>query len=264
MKFGVIGLNFGANYVKNLDALGQDIVICAKNWSKHIDLLVKYDSEADWLELCNDETIDAIVVATPPDLHYEICLLALLKGKHVICEKPFVFENWQAKTLKEVALKVGKNLVVDYIHLWNSDYINFKKKLVNKNEFSISNLGNGPFRDYSDLWDYGSHSISLAHDLIGPPSELSHVGTFSGIKLINYKNDIGDLDCYFSNSVKRAKTSIVEHSKCFEWIDSRKNNPLKSLLLEFIEKRNQQFNNLDLAISVTQTLNLLEHAITIT
>jgi predicted dehydrogenase len=39
-----------------------------------------------WNEIIASETVDAVVVATPPVLHHEVCLSALRSGKHVLCQ----------------------------------------------------------------------------------------------------------------------------------------------------------------------------------
>ena len=45
---------------------------------------------SDAAVLFRDERPDLVVVATPPDSHRDLCLLALEHGCHVLCEKPFV------------------------------------------------------------------------------------------------------------------------------------------------------------------------------
>lgn len=59
-------------------------------------------------DMLQDEDIDFIYVASPNSLHYEQTKLALLHGKHVICEKPFVPTLEKAKEL--VALAKEKHL----------------------------------------------------------------------------------------------------------------------------------------------------------
>lgn len=53
--------------------------------------------------LCADEELDFIYVASPNSLHYEHVKKALLAGKNVICEKPFVPTYAQARELAELA-----------------------------------------------------------------------------------------------------------------------------------------------------------------
>ncbi len=45
---------------------------------------------ADAMTLLEKEKPEVVIVATPPDTHHELCLLALEHGAHVFCEKPFV------------------------------------------------------------------------------------------------------------------------------------------------------------------------------
>ena len=57
-----------------------------------------------------DEDIDVVYIATPNLLHYEQTKRALLAGKHVVCEKPFVTKCVQAREL--VALAKARNLML--------------------------------------------------------------------------------------------------------------------------------------------------------
>ncbi len=42
----------------------------------------------DYRQLLDDDAIDAVVVCTPDQLHREMTVAALTRGKHVLCEKP--------------------------------------------------------------------------------------------------------------------------------------------------------------------------------
>jgi len=42
----------------------------------------------DYRQLLDDDAIDAVVVCTPDQLHREMSVAALTRGKHVLCEKP--------------------------------------------------------------------------------------------------------------------------------------------------------------------------------
>lgn len=43
---------------------------------------------ADWRQVIDRKDIEAVFVATPPNLHSEMAIAALESGKHVYCEKP--------------------------------------------------------------------------------------------------------------------------------------------------------------------------------
>lgn len=53
---------------------------------------------------------NAVYIASPHYTHYEYAKLALLAGKHVLCETPFVFSKAQAEDLYQIAEE--KNLVL--------------------------------------------------------------------------------------------------------------------------------------------------------
>ena len=53
--------------------------------------------------LLNDRTVDAIVIATPPQTHYPIAKAALEAGKHVLVEKPLATSLADAYELAEIA-----------------------------------------------------------------------------------------------------------------------------------------------------------------
>lgn len=55
---------------------------------------------SDYRELLDDTEIDAVSIVTPTFTHKEICLYAIKKGKHVLCEKP---PAMNADEVKEVA-----------------------------------------------------------------------------------------------------------------------------------------------------------------
>ncbi len=59
--------------------------------------------------------VDALSIAVPTALHYEISRYALGQGKHILVEKPITEKIWQAKRLIELAEK--RNLILQVGHL---------------------------------------------------------------------------------------------------------------------------------------------------
>lgn len=81
--------------------------------------------------LCNDNNVDTVYVAVPNSLHYQVVKQAILAGKNVICEKPYVATVAEAAKLKQLAdqHKVIILEAITNIHLKNYQSI---KKIINK------------------------------------------------------------------------------------------------------------------------------------
>ena len=62
--------------------------------------------------LLADPEVDAVYVSTPHPLHAEWAIKALNAGKHVLVEKPFALNAWQASAIADAA-KVNKRLVME-------------------------------------------------------------------------------------------------------------------------------------------------------
>ena len=63
----------------------------------------------DWQEMLNNEDLDAITLAVPPNIQYKIAKFAASKSLHIFAEKPLAINLKQAKHLLELA---GKNKIV--------------------------------------------------------------------------------------------------------------------------------------------------------
>jgi scyllo-inositol 2-dehydrogenase (NADP+) len=78
-------------------------------------------------ELMDDPAIDLVVVNTPNYSHYDYTRQALLKGKHVLVEKPFAATAEEAQALFDLAREVGKQVFVYQNRRWDSDYLAVKQ-----------------------------------------------------------------------------------------------------------------------------------------
>ncbi len=54
-----------------------------------------------------EPAIDAVLCATPDHLHAYVSVFAMLKGKHVYCEKPLTHNLWEASRVAQVAAESG-------------------------------------------------------------------------------------------------------------------------------------------------------------
>ncbi|ETX13174.1 hypothetical protein OCH239_12960 [Roseivivax halodurans JCM 10272] len=133
--------------------------------------------------------VDVIYVATPAHLHMEHCLLALSRGKPVLCEKPFALDAGQARRIAETAKAEGlfcmeamwtrflpamtelRRLAGDG-GLGEIRQVNATLGFPNVESPRTATLTD-PARGGGALLDLGVYGISAVHDLLGPPQSVA-------------------------------------------------------------------------------------------
>jgi len=74
-----------------------------------------------------DETVDAVVIATPNDVHLDLAVGALEAGHHVICEKPVAMSVTELDQMLAAADRSGKLFTVHQNRRWDVDFMAIKK-----------------------------------------------------------------------------------------------------------------------------------------
>ena len=143
-----------------------------------------------------DKDVDAVVIATPVNSHFELAKKALEAGKHVLVEKPLTSNVDQAEELIELAEKKGLLLMVDHTYLYTSAVIRIKE-LIDREELGTleyidsTRINLGLFQpDVNVLWDLAPHDISIMLYLSKKkPSSINATGvshTENGIENMAY------------------------------------------------------------------------------
>ena len=91
-----------------LYAIASRDALSAQKAAKSYNFKRSYDS---YQALLDDPQVDLVYVSTPNGLHYEWASKALAAGKHVLLEKPFTANGFEAKKLVQQAEKSGKVLM---------------------------------------------------------------------------------------------------------------------------------------------------------
>ena len=79
--------------------------------AKEFDIPQVYDS---WIDLINDDLIDAVCIGTWPNMHATITLEALARGKHVLCEARMAMNSSEAELMLESS-KSNPDLVTQIV-----------------------------------------------------------------------------------------------------------------------------------------------------
>ena len=103
---GVIGLRMGRTHVEAYKAHPEVEVraVCDADGERLEEVAETYGvpfATTDYRELLAQDDVDVVSIATPDHLHYEMAVEALRRGKHVLCEKPMVNTEEEAKALVE-------------------------------------------------------------------------------------------------------------------------------------------------------------------
>lgn len=127
-------------------------------------------------ELFEDESLDAIIIATPIVTHYDYIMKALEKGKHVFSEKPMTLSSNEADDIDELAKKRGLTVFTDYIFTFSPAVLKMislvKEGAVGKVSSAVFHVRQlGHFSENNVIIDLGCHILSVM-DMLTPVDGL--------------------------------------------------------------------------------------------
>jgi len=108
------------------------LAICGRNRNRAEEMAKKYDIPqvfTDYRTLLEQDNLDAVVVATPDDLHFPMTMDALDAGLHVLCEKPMALNAQHAREMYDKAEAVGVKHMVLFTWRWQPHF-RYLKQLV--------------------------------------------------------------------------------------------------------------------------------------
>jgi len=107
VQIGFVGAgNWAVNRARRFNTIeGVHVTI---GWSRSERCCERFRREIgarateNWLEVCESEQVDAVVVSTPHVFHFEQARAALANGKHVLVETPLCLHYSQARQLADL------------------------------------------------------------------------------------------------------------------------------------------------------------------
>ncbi len=118
-------------------------------------------------QLYRRDDFDAVVIATPPEAHYELAKQFLLRGKHVFVEKPMVLDLAHGEELTRLAKQQHRLLMVGHILEYHPAFEKVKA-MIDAGELGevyyiyTSRVNLGIIRQTENsLWSFAPHDISI-------------------------------------------------------------------------------------------------------
>jgi len=176
-RIGILGCGYwGKNLIRNfadlgvLQAIGDIDRDKLKSFGERYAGVATHDSPGG---LISDPGIDAVVVATPAETHFDLAFQALSAGKDVFVEKPLSLTYRDAEKLVALAEERSLVLMVGHILEYHPAIVRLKELIdqgmLGKINYIYSNrLNLGKFRTEENiLWSFAPHDISVILTLLG-------------------------------------------------------------------------------------------------
>jgi predicted dehydrogenase len=167
----VVGLNYwGPNLVRNFDRLTNLTWVCDLDQA-HLDPIAERYPNARattrFDDLLADDTLDAVVIATPVPTHYALAKQALEAGKHVFVEKPPAMRAAEMEELVSLAAERDLVLMPGHLLLYHPG-VQRVKHMIDAGDLgeiyciygNRQNLG-VIRKDENALWSLGVHDLSV-------------------------------------------------------------------------------------------------------
>jgi predicted dehydrogenase len=166
----------------------------------------------DYVALCEDDSVEAVYVATPHSRHRDDALVAIAAGKHVLVEKAFTRNVSEAEAIFAAARREGV-FVMEAMWTRFLPHVAAIHEVVESGEigqvvnvtadhgqwfaFDATHRLFDPALAGGALLDLGVYPVSFAHDFLGAPASVTAVGTLTETKvdaqvamILNYPGDV--------------------------------------------------------------------------
>ena len=208
---GVIGYGYwGPNLVRNFaECQGAEVrMVCDLQKDQLEKVERRYPgvrTTTTPADVWNDPAVDAVVIATPVQHHFELAMGALRAGKHVLVEKPITSTSEQASRLIDEAASRRLVLMVDHTFVYTGA-VRKMRELAESGDlgdiyyYDSVRINLGLFQhDVNVLWDLAVHDLSIMdyvlrqHPIAVSATGLAHVP--------NRPENIAYMTMFFNNSL---------------------------------------------------------------
>ncbi|WP_194191425.1 Gfo/Idh/MocA family protein [Clostridium chrysemydis] len=208
LKWGILGPGtIAKDFAKALNKVNGNVYAVG---SRNIEKANKFKDEfgvtkafGSYDELLDDKDLDVIYVSTPHSNHYEYIKKALLKGKHVLCEKAITVNSNELKEVKNIAKEKGL-ILEEAMTIYHMPLYKELKERLAKGELGELKMINVTF---GSCKEDDPNNRFFNKDLAG--GALLDIGTYA---LSFVRSFLSKNPCEILTSVKKYQTGVDEQS----------------------------------------------------
>lgn len=191
IRLAVIGLGkMGLSHLSIITAHpGVEVKAVCDSMGYVLDVLNKYtgvSTYTDYEEMLREVKLDGVIISTPSSMHSKMVKLALEKGLHVFCEKPFCLDTKEGEELTRIANRQDLVNQVGYHYRFVGAFQEVKRLIDLKAIGEVTHIlaeAYGPVvlkpkgstwrtqrsQGGGCLYDYAAHPINLVNWYLGEP-----------------------------------------------------------------------------------------------
>ncbi len=137
IRLGIVGLGrLGSIHADNIlnKIVGCELVAACSLNNKELDEIKKKGNQIDcytnYTKMINNTKLDAVIIVSSSNHHFNHSMIALKKGLHVFCEKPLGINLQECLTIKKL-LDFKNNLIfmLGFMRRYDPSYIYIKKNI---------------------------------------------------------------------------------------------------------------------------------------
>ena len=152
------------------------------------------------------DACDIIDIIAPTDHHFDICMQAIRKGKHVFVEKPLAHTLQEGKDIVNMVREANIKLQVGHVERFNPAYLAIKDMNLNPMFIEVHRLAqfNPRGTEVSVILDLMIHDIDIILSLV--KSDVKNISA-SGVAVMTETPDIANVRIEFNNGCVANLTS---------------------------------------------------------
>lgn len=161
----------------------------------------RYSSPEELMDVC-----DAVDIVAPTPFHFNLCEMALKKGKHVFVEKPLTNTMDEARTLVKLAKESNLKFQIGHVERFNPAFLSLDKSLLKPMFIEVHRLAqfNPRGTDVSVILDLMIHDIDIILSVV--KSNVSYISA-NGVAVMSDTPDIANVRIEFDNGCVANLTS---------------------------------------------------------